>query len=75
MLPAFLKSRRVETPTVDAETSTHYSVIYTALRRARTPIPSDDLRIAATAMQRGLILLTFDAHFLTIPQVIVERID
>jgi len=37
-----------------------------------TPIPANDVWIAATAAQHGLRLLTLDAHFLRIPQVIVD---
>lgn len=41
----------------------HYGRIYSALRRAGTPIPSNDMWIAAAAFETGSCLLTFDADF------------
>ena len=36
---------------------------YGALRRRGKPIPTNDLWIAASALEHGAALLTFDAHF------------
>lgn len=44
-----------------------------ALRRAGKPIPTNDIWIAASAMQHGLVVLTTDEHFDHIPQVRVMR--
>jgi predicted nucleic acid-binding protein len=38
---------------------------------AGTPIPTNDFWIAASAMQYGLTVVTTDAHFLKIPQILV----
>lgn len=71
-LEEFLASPRVQTLIVDAETSARYAVIVTSLREAGTPIPTNDIWIAASAMQHGLRLLTTDAHYRTVEQVIVD---
>jgi len=39
---------------------------------ATPPIPTNDIWIAASAMQHGLRLLTTDAHYQKIDQVIVD---
>jgi tRNA(fMet)-specific endonuclease VapC len=70
-LEAFLTSPRVNTLVIDSETALRYAEIVTFLRRSGTPIPTDDVWIAASAMQSGATLLTTDAHFDRIPQVLV----
>ena len=49
--------------TVDRETAAHYAAICTALKRSGTPIPSNDLWIAALAVQHGLPVVSRDGHF------------
>ena len=71
-LSLFLASPRVTVAGMDEGTSDRYAVILDGLRRAGTPIPTNDLWIAATAMQHGLSVVTTDAHFLRVPQVLVE---
>ncbi len=44
-------------------TAHHYATIYATLRRSGTPIPVNDLWIAAIAMEHNLVLYTGDAHF------------
>jgi tRNA(fMet)-specific endonuclease VapC len=66
-LIAFLGTPRVSVVSVDAGTAEHYASLYVALKRSGTPIPTNDLWIAATAMQHGLRLYTLDAHFRVVP--------
>jgi len=73
-LDRFLQSPRVDLLDVDDETAQRYAVILAALRAAGTSIPTNDLWIAASAMQHGLELLTFDAHFLRVPQILTRYI-
>jgi len=47
----------------DEITATHYGRIYAQLARAGTPIPQNDIWIAALAMEHNLPLATRDAHF------------
>ena len=73
LLTQFLSSPRVHLASVDEETAERYAVILNALWRAGSPIPTNDLWIAASVMQYGLILLTTDAHFLKVSQIIVRH--
>ena len=47
----------------DLETAQWYGIIKNQLRRQGTPIPNNDIWIAAIAMQHNLILDTRDSHF------------
>ena len=71
-LRRFLASPRVEVVPVDAETAERYGAIVYALRIAGTPIPTNDLWIAASAMQHGIRVLTTDAHYNRVAQILVE---
>ena len=74
-LQEFLRSPRVRTVALDAETSERYAAIWDYLRRQGTPIPLNDLWIAASAAQHGLTVLTTDEHFKRIPHILVEWLE
>ena len=71
-LREFIAEPRVTVLSVDEETAVRYAAIKDYLRREGTPIPTNDVWIAATAFQHGLRLQTLDAHFLRVPQIIVD---
>ena len=48
---------------ITEETSEHYAQLRLALKRAGTPIPSNDLWIAALCRQHGFPVLSKDRHF------------
>ncbi len=48
---------------VNEETAIRYAEIRTELKKAGTPIPSNDMWIAAIARQHALPILTRDRHF------------
>jgi tRNA(fMet)-specific endonuclease VapC len=73
-LDAFLSSPRVSVVQVTLETAERYAVIYSFLRRNGRPIPTNDLWIAAMTMAHGATLLTADAHFLRLPQILVSHL-
>ncbi|MBI4607962.1 MAG: type II toxin-antitoxin system VapC family toxin [Candidatus Rokubacteria bacterium] len=73
-LRTFLTSPRVELVDVNEETAERYAVILDSLWRAGTPIPTNDIWIAASAMQYGLHVLTTDAHYQKVTQVIVDYV-
>jgi tRNA(fMet)-specific endonuclease VapC len=62
-LAQFLNSPRVGVYPVTADTADSYALVYASLRRKGQPIPSNDLWIAASALEHGAALLSFDAHF------------
>jgi predicted nucleic acid-binding protein len=75
ILKDFLSSPRVIIADIDEETSERYAVIVQSLRIKGTPIPTNDLWIAASAMQHGLKVLTTDKHYLEVPQIITEYLE
>ena len=68
-LSEFLANPAVQVVDVDAEVSRHYADIVAELRRAGTPLPTNDIWIAATAARSGSLLLTFDRHFEQVDRV------
>jgi len=72
ILQDFLSSARVKIVEIDEETSERYAVIVSHLRIKGMPLPTNDLWIAASAMQRGLKVLTTDKHYLEVSQIITE---
>ena len=54
----------------DRETAEHYARLFVQLKRAGTPVPDNDLWIAALALQHDLLLITRDKHFESIPQLL-----
>jgi tRNA(fMet)-specific endonuclease VapC len=74
-LEAFLDNPAVELFSVDAETSRHYAEIVAELRRAGTPVPTNDIWIAAIAARNGTTVLTCDDHFERIRRVGAIVID
>ena len=74
-LRTFLASPRVQTVAVDEHTAQRYAVILDFLWRAGTPIPTNDIWIAAGAMQQGLHVLTTGAHYERVPHVMTTQFD
>lgn len=62
-LARFLESPRVDMLPITAQTADSYALVYAGLRRKGQPIPTNDLWIAASALEHGAALLTRDAHF------------
>lgn len=51
----------------------NYAEIKAYLRRRGEMIPEADIWIAATAFTEGYVLVTRDAHFSRVPDLVVER--
>jgi len=62
-LAAFLDSPRVSVLPATPATAGYYATVFAQLQRKGGPIPTNDLWIAATAMEHGAMLLTHDRHF------------
>ena len=69
-LEFFLDSPRVAVHAIDVETADFYATILDNLRAAGTPIPTNDIWIAAVSFQHGYQLLTKDQHFQLVPGLV-----
>ena len=54
---------------VDHDVASAYAAILLDLRARGTPIPTNDVWIAATASRAGAPVVTFDAHLARVPGV------
>lgn len=63
VLQAFLSSSRVTILPASDETTKQYGRIFLSLRKKGITIPTNDLWIAALALEHDLELCTSDAHF------------
>ena len=63
----FLAQDRVFTLGLDAPVSHRYAALHRALRAKGGPIPTNDMWIAAIALEHGLVLYTRDEHFDVVP--------
>jgi predicted nucleic acid-binding protein len=70
-LGEFLDSPRVQLLVVDEDTSEFYAEILNALKKKGNPIPTNDIWIAAIALQHGLKLYTNDQHFKYVPGILL----
>ena len=68
-LRRFLLKSRVGVLYADDQTTHHYAVLYRQLRKQGTPIPTNDMWIAALVLQHSLVLFARDAHFDVLPQL------
>jgi tRNA(fMet)-specific endonuclease VapC len=62
-LSELLDSPRVKMLALSERTAEYYAVVYRNLREKGRPVPTNDMWIAASALEHGLALLTLDAHF------------
>ncbi len=69
ILVRFLSAPSVRVVPMGEQTARRYALIVNDLRRAGTPIPTNDIWIAATAMEHGLELLTTDSHYRHVRQI------
>jgi tRNA(fMet)-specific endonuclease VapC len=69
VLARFLNSPRVQLLFADETTSHHYARLFLQLRSQGTPIPTNDIWIAALTIQRDLLLYSRDRHFDSLPQL------
>ncbi len=70
VLASFLNSPRVALLYPDEDTTHHYATLFQQLRTQGTPIPTNDLWIAALAVQHPLVFCTADRHFDHLPQLL-----
>jgi tRNA(fMet)-specific endonuclease VapC len=70
VLQQFLIEPGVEVLVPDEETTFHYAAVFRQLRTQGTPIPTNDMWIAALVLQHGLVLLHRDRHFDHLPHLV-----
>jgi predicted nucleic acid-binding protein len=70
-LDLFRESPRVRLVSIGEATAERYAVIYASLRAVGQPIPTNDLWIAASAMEHGTELVTLDRDFTHVAQILV----
>ena len=63
LLARFLQKSNVRVLDVTAETGEVFGQIKNELQKAGTPIPLNDIWLAAQAMETGSVIVSFDAHF------------
>jgi tRNA(fMet)-specific endonuclease VapC len=66
----FLAKDDVEVLYADDGTTRHYASTYRQLRLQGTPIPTNDMWIAALVLQHDLTLCARDGHFDYLPQLV-----
>lgn len=69
MLTEFLQQPGVHTLHSTDTTAHHCASLYVMLRKQGTPIPTNDIWIAALAMEHSLVIYTRDTHFDHLPQI------
>jgi len=70
ILRRFLMKEGVAVLFADDQTTHHYASLYRQLRKQGTPIPSNDLWLAALVLQHNLALHARDKHFDHLPQLV-----
>jgi len=63
LLARFLANPRVTLHPLGPDTAEHYAGVFAQLRHKGRPIPSNDMWVAASALEHGLVLFTRDSHF------------
>ena len=69
-LQQFLQSSRIRLFSLTSDTANFYSQIYFSLKNKGKPIPSNDMWIAAQALENGCVLCSFDKQFKVIEGLI-----
>jgi len=71
ILRRFLLKEGVRVLFADDQTTHHYAAVFSQLRKQGTPIPTNDMWLAALVLQHNLVLHARDKHFDHLPQVVV----
>lgn len=69
ILNKFLELPGVSVLNTTSETAEVFAEVITFLRNSGKPIPTNDIWIAALAVETGSVLISSDKHFLNVPQV------
>lgn len=69
VLTRFLSTPRAQVLYADDATTRQYGHLFRQLRTQGTPIPTNDIWLAALALQHELLLFSRDTHFDHLPQL------
>lgn len=69
-LRRFLLKDGVRVLFADDQTTHHYASVFRQLRKQGTPIPTNDMWLAALVLQHNLALHARDKHFDHLPQIV-----
>lgn len=71
LLQRFLDSPNVQVVTITEATTKLFAEIYLRLRQNGKPIGTNDMWIAALALEHDVVLLTLDADFKVVPDLML----
>lgn len=74
-LDTFIDRPAVRLLEATRETAEVFGTLQDSMRKAGTPLPTNDLWIAAHAFETGSVLVTFDDHFTRIPNLRLLCLD
>ena len=63
---------QVSVLSVTRKTGEFYARVFSFLKSVGTPIPSNDIWIAAGVLETGAVLITADRHLLSLPLVMAK---
>jgi tRNA(fMet)-specific endonuclease VapC len=69
-LRRFLLADGVSVLFADDQTTHHYASVFRQLRRQGTPVPTNDMWLAALVLQHNIALHARDKHFDHLPQLV-----
>jgi predicted nucleic acid-binding protein len=72
LLAAFRSQPGVVTVDTTDNVAQRYAAIVATLKLQGTPIPTNDIWIAAAALENGGRMVAYDSHFTAVPGLIVE---
>lgn len=74
LLQKFLDSPNVHTITITDTTTQLFAALYQRLKMAGTPIGTNDMWIAALALEHDSMLVTLDSDFQSVPDLLIATI-
>lgn len=74
LLQKLLDSPSVSTVTISDKTTKLFAAIFQRLKQAGTPINTNDMWIAALALECDCLLVTLDSDFKRVPDLLIAQI-
>ncbi|MBN1756769.1 MAG: PIN domain-containing protein [Chitinispirillaceae bacterium] len=71
LLQELLSSEITGVSDITNDVAERYAILFADMRSRGMPIPTNDLWIAAAAMETGSRLVSYDGHFKNIPGLVV----